>query len=36
MPKHSSRARVAIENLQRWAKKRKVSEDADKENKVSN
>ncbi|OAX36775.1 hypothetical protein K503DRAFT_743810 [Rhizopogon vinicolor AM-OR11-026] len=33
MPKRSSRACVAIENLQGWAKKRKVSEDADKENK---
>ncbi|OJA13246.1 hypothetical protein AZE42_13100 [Rhizopogon vesiculosus] len=34
MPKCSLRARVAIENLQGWEKKRKVSEDRDKENKT--
>ncbi|OJA14284.1 hypothetical protein AZE42_11933 [Rhizopogon vesiculosus] len=33
MPKRSLRTRVAIENFQGWAKKRKVSEDANKENK---
>jgi hypothetical protein len=35
MPKRSSKLRSAMENLGGWAKKRKVSSDADKENKVN-
>jgi hypothetical protein len=35
MPKRSSKLRSAMENLGGWAKKRKVSADADKENKVN-
>jgi len=34
MPKHTLKLRAAMENLGRRAKKRKISADADKENKV--
>jgi hypothetical protein len=35
MPKRSSKVRLALENLGQYAKKRKVSAQADKENKVN-
>jgi hypothetical protein len=35
MPKRSSKVRSALENLGQYAKKRKVSAQADKENKVN-